>query len=166
MALYTPIVGIITNIDYQAENSGRSGAGCTLIFTLLSENQGQVSVILPSSAYVLNLHPFQIGDRATFFYDANAPMPLIYPPRYTAVAAANTPHGMTATLEMFNRRLTNSGNTLTLTPAWSTPITLPNGQTFTENPGGNLLLATYTAATRSIPAQAIPEQVVVFCENT
>lgn len=166
MALYTPTVGMITDIDYQTQNAGHGDAGCTLMFTLQSEDQGLVNVILPSSAYVLNLHPLQIGSRATFFYDANAPMPLIYPPRYTAVAAANTPHGMTATLDVFNRRLTNSDNTLTLTPAWSTPITLPNGQAFAENPGGNLLLATYTATTRSIPAQAVPEQIVVFCSNT
>lgn len=167
MALYTPLVGIITNIDNRTGNFGRSESGCTLMITIQAEapEQGQVNVILPSTAYVLNLHPFQVGDRVTFFYDASAPMPLIFPPQYTAVAAANTPHGMTAVLEMFGRQLTNEENTLTLTPAWNTPITLPNGQTFAEHPGGNLLLATYTSSTRSIPAQAIPEQIVVFCSN-
>ncbi len=158
MALYTSTTGIITNMEYQTD-------GCSILFTITSEEQGQINILLPANAYVLNMHPFQLGERATFFYAANAPVTLIYPPRYTATAAAYTPHGMTAVLEMFNTNLTNQENTLTLTPTWNTPITLPNGQTFAGTPGGNLLLATYTASTRSIPAQAIPEQVVVFCTN-
>lgn len=162
MALYAPLVGTITNIEYQNENySGRFG--CDILFTVQAEDQGTVNVLLPSNAYVLNLHTFQIGDRATFFYSPDAPMPLIYPPRYTAAAAANTPHGVTAVLDFFNMTLTDSDNTLTLTPSWNTPVTLPNGQGFAGNPGGNLLMATYTASTRSIPAQAAPEQIVVFC---
>ena len=162
MTLYAPLVGIITNIEYQNESySGR--LGCDILFTVQSEGQGTVNVLLPSNAYVLNLHTFQIGDRATFFYSPDAPMPLIYPPRYTAAAAANTPHGVTAVLDVFNSNLTDSDNTLTLTPSWNTPVILPNGQGFAGNPGGNLLLATYTASTRSIPAQAVPEQIVVFC---
>lgn len=155
MALYTPTVGIITNIDYAQQNY-------SILFDLQSEDQGNVRILLPANTYVLNLHPFQIGDRATFFYSTTAPVPLIYPPQYRAVAAAYTPHGVTATLDVFNRNLTNSDNTLTLTPTWNTPVTLPNGQTFVGNAGGNLILATYTATTRSIPAQAVPEQMVVF----
>ena len=168
MAAYAPLVGIITNIDYQTGNFARSGAGCTLMFTIQAEapEQGQVNVILPSNAYVLNLHPFQVGDRATFFYNANAPMPLIFPPQYTAIAAANTSHGMTAVLETFNRNLVNSDNSLRLTPQWNTPVTLPNGQAFTDVVSGHLILATYTASTRSIPAQATPEQMVVFCTQS
>lgn len=158
MAKYTPTVGIITNIEYPL--------GCAPLFTLESEDQGLINITLPANAYVLNLHPFQIGDRATFFYSANAPVPLIYPPRYRAVAAAYTPHGVTATLDTFNRRLTNPENSLTLVPGRGTPVVLPNGQTFGGTAGGNLILATYTAATRSIPAQAVPEQMVVFCQET
>lgn len=162
MAYYIPVTGIITGIEYLEEGNFRS-SGCTILFTLQGEDQGTVHITLPASAYVLNLHPFQIGDRATFFYAADAPVPLIYPPRYRAVAAANTPHGVTAVLDSFDTALTNADRTLTLTPSWNTPITLPNGQTFGAAPGGNLILATYTAATRSIPAQAVPEQMVVFC---
>ncbi len=165
MTFYTPTVGIITNIDYQSGSSFSSG-GCSVLFSVQSEDQGQIQVSLPANAYVLNLHQFRIGDRATFFYSTNAPMPLIYPPRYQAVAAAYTPPGTTAALDVFNEMLTNTDGTLTLTPTWNTPVTLPNGQAYANDPGGHLLLATYSATTRSIPAQAIPEQVVVFCPGT
>lgn len=165
MALYTPVVGIITNIEYLTANAGQTG-DCTLLFTLEGENPaGPFQVQLPANAYVLNMHPFQIGDRATFFYDANAPMILIYPPRYTAVAGAYTPHGTSAMLDVFQNNLLNSDNTLMLNMAWNTPLTLANGQPFSGNPAGHLLLVYYSMTTRSIPAQTTPEQVVVFCQN-
>ena len=163
MAYYTPITGIITNIEYQVESPSRSSA-CTLFLTLESEEQGLVNVTLPSGTYVLNLHPLQIGDRATFFYVTDAPMPMVYSPRYRASAAAYTPHGVTAVLDVFDSDLTNSERTLTLTPTWNTPVMLPNGQTYAGDFGNTLILATYTGSTRSIPAQAIPEQMVVFCQ--
>ncbi len=179
---YTAIRGTITQIETAEQNrstqvaaSGHSrptggtvifsSLPCTTVITLQAESQdqGPVHILLPSTAYVLGLHPFQVGDRATFFYESAAPMPLIYPPRYTAAAGALTPYGTTAVLEYFCEALVNDANTLQLTPAWNTPVTLPNGQTFAGNLGGNLLLATYTASTKSLPAQAMPEQIVVFC---
>lgn len=164
MAHYTPVTGIITNIESIGSNS--QSDTCTLLFTLEGENPaGAFQVQLPSNAYILNLHPFQIGDRATFFYDPNAPMVLIYPPRYTAVAGAYTPHGTTAVLDMFQNDLVNSDNSLMLNMTWNTPVTLANGQPFHGNPNGNLLLVLYGASTRSIPARTTPEQIVVFCQN-
>ncbi len=164
MALYTAVVGIITNIEYINHN-GQTG-GCTILYTLEGENPaGPFQVQLPANAFVLNLHPFQIGDRATFFYDTNAPMVLIYPPRYTAIAAAYTPHGTSAVLDIFQNELTNSDNTLKLNLAWNTPVTLLNGQPFSGDLNGYLLLVLYSMTTRSIPAQTTPEQVVVFCPN-
>ncbi|MGI5982809.1 MAG: hypothetical protein ACOX8F_05125 [Sakamotonia sp.] len=159
---YTPTAGIITAIEYQGD--GAFGAsGCTLLLTVQSEDQGLINILLPPGAYVLNLHPFQVGDRATFFYSTDAPAPLIFPPRYRAAAAAYTPRGVTATLDIFDRGLLNSEGTLLLNPSWSTLVTLPNGQTFMGDPGNHLILAAYSATTRSFPAQTVPEQMVVFC---
>jgi len=163
MALYTSVVGIITNIEYL--NNGQTG-GCTILYTLEGENPaGAFQVQLPANAYVLNLHPFQVGDRATFFYDQNAPIVLIYPPRYTAVAGAYTPHGTSAILDQFLHSLVNTDNSLMLNMAWNTPITLANGQPFKGDLNDHLLLVLYGMTTRSIPAQTTPEQVVVFCQK-
>ncbi len=165
MASYTPVVGIITNIESLGE-IGNQVNDCSILFTLEGEYpSGAFQVLLPANAYVLNLHPFQIGDRATFFYDQNAPMVLIYPPRYTAVAAANTPHGTTAALDRFHHDLVNSDNTLKLNMAWNTPVTLANGQPYKGTLNHHLLLVLYGMTTRSIPAQTTPEQVIVFCQN-
>lgn len=162
MAFYTPTVGIITNIDVFNTGNPRTD-GCTLFYTFQSEDQGLFHIILPPSSYVLNSRPLEIGDRVTFFYDTFAPVPLIFPPQYRALAAAHTPMGTSAILDVFNSRLTSSDNSLTLNITGETIVLLPNGQPFDGDPGNNLLLAVYGPTTRSIPAQTSPEQVVVFC---
>ena len=164
MAAFIPVVGIITNIEHLNETTNPAN-DCTILFTLEGEYPtGAFRVQLPANAYVLNLHPFQIGDRATFFYDPNAPMVLVYPSRYTAVAGAYTPHGTSAMLDQFHDDLSTSDRSLKLNLAWNTPITLPNGQPFKGDLSNRLLLVLYSMTTRSIPPQTTPEQVVVFCQ--
>lgn len=165
MTPYLLLVGTIEEIDYLPEGMSRI-PGCMILYTLRTEDQGTVHVLLPAGAYVLNLRPLEIGDRATFFAPANAPMPLIYPPRYQAAAAAYTPNGVTAVLDVFDQELTNSEGTLTLTPDRNTLITLPNGQPFAGALEGRLMMILYTASTRSIPARTTPEQIIVFCVRT
>ena len=165
MDFYAHTVGIITNIEYLDTNADQN-TSCTLLLTLEGEHpEGPFQIQFPPSAYILNLHPFQIGERATFFYDPNAPMVLSYPPRYTAVAGAYTPQGTSAMLDVFETDLINSDNSLKLNLAWNTPVTLSNGQPFHGTVGGHLLLVYYSMTTRSIPAQTTPEQVVVFCRK-
>lgn len=162
MAHYTPTVGTITNIS--AQDTGNTSAfGCSLMISMDSEDQGPVNMILPSNVYVLNGRPFQIGDRATFFYDTQVPVPLIYPPQYRAVAAAFTPSGTNAYLDVFDPMLTNSDSTLSLNVSRNTPVSLPNGQSFQGDLADKLLLVIYGPTTRSIPAQTSPEQIIVFC---
>lgn len=194
MAFYTPVTGIITNIESFTDDHTSAYDSCTLLYTLEGENPaGPFQVLLPANAYVLNLHPFQIGDRATFFYASDAPMILIYPPRYTAIAGAYTPHGTSAMLDVFQNtlestdetianntpertmgspsgnltesRTVNTDNTLILNLAWNTPITLLNGQPFNGSLAEKLLLVSYHFTTRSIPPQTTPEQIVVFCQS-
>ncbi len=164
MAYYTPTVGIITHIDTQTTGNTRT-SGCTLFLSVVSEDQGQVNILLPATSYVLNGRPFQVGDRATFFYDSMAPVPLIYPPQYQAVAAAYTPHGLNAYLDVFDAMLTSSDRNLILNMSGNIPMTLPNGQTFRGDLAGKLLMVIYGATTRSIPAQTMPRQVVAFCNG-
>lgn len=163
MAYYTPTAGVITNINNAAGNT--SDSGCSLLISIMSEDQGEINMVLPSNVYVLNAQQFQVGDRVTFFYDPQAPVPLIYPSQYHAVAAAATPQGTNAYLDVFDPMLTNSDTTLTLNISNDTILSLPNGQRFRGNLADKLLLVIYGATTRSIPAQTTPEQVVVFCTD-
>lgn len=162
---YTPTAGIITAIEYQGDGAF-GGSDCTLLLTVQSEDQGLVHILLPPGAYVLNLHPFQVGDRATFFYSLGAPMPLVFPPRYRAVAAAYTPQGVTAVLDVFDGRLLNSEGTAFAEAVLGHSGDASQRQIFMGNPGNRLILATYSATTRSFPAQTVPEQMVVFCSSS
>lgn len=47
-----------------------------------------VNFLLTPATYVVEFETLSVGMRCTFWYDRNAPMPLIYPPQYNAVAAA------------------------------------------------------------------------------
>ena len=165
MAYYAPLVGIITNIESISANAGLTG-GCTFLLTLEGEDpSGPFQVQLNPNTYVMNLHPFQVGDRATFFYDPNAPMVLSYPPRYTAVAGSYTPHGTSAVMDVFREDMHSSDHSLALNLSQNTPVTTANGQPLRGNPAEHLLLVYYSMTTRSIPPQTSPEQVVVFCRT-
>lgn len=162
MAYYTPTAGTITDISNAAAGNS-SDSGCSQLISIMSEDQGLINIVLASNVYVLNSRRFQVGDRVTFFYDPQAPVPLIYPAQYRAVAAAATPEGTNAYLDVFDPMLTNTDATLTLNLSNDTVLSLPNGQMFRGNLADKLLLVIYGPTTRSIPAQTTPEQIVVFC---
>ena len=154
------ITGSVSSIRNLAQE-GRSHM-CSFLIEL-DTHDGPVSLLLTSNTYVYDCHSLEQGDLITAFYDPNAPVPLIYPPRYTALAIVETKIGTTAVLDVFDENLLNPDGTLQLTPQPDTDIVTPNGQKLGQIPGGSLLLALYTASTKSVPALAVPEEVVVFC---
>ncbi len=166
MSQYTSTSGTILQIEWQ--NTGDDQAGCALNLTFQSLDQGLINMIVDGTTYVMNNCPLRVGDQVTFFYDTNAPVPLIYPPQYRASAAVHTPSGTYAALDVFTQgtygsQLTNSDDTLRLNLSNSTSIMLANGQPFGGTLSGKLLLVIYGATTRSIPAQTTPEKIIVFC---
>ena len=166
MSQYTSTSGTILQIQWQ--NSAPAQAGCGLMLTLQTLDQGIVNILVDGSTYIPDNHPLQTGEQITCFYSLLAPVPLIYPPQYHAVVVVPTPAGTSAALDTFNRlpsgnQLTNSDDTLRLNISNTTKKPLPNGQPFGGVLSGKMLLVIYTATTRSIPAQTSPERIIVFC---
>ena len=162
MSQFSPVEGVVTSVaPMQTTTSDRSA--CTLMLTVLGRNRETFNVVLASNTYVLDQEPIQRGDIITAFYDTMAPMPLIYPPQYRAVAVVKTRVGQSAMLDYFDRNLLNSDGTLRLNRSGSTDVRLQNGQRFLETLGNQLLLMLYGATTRSIPAQTTPAEIMVFC---
>lgn len=159
MDSYASLTGVITGIT--PEGSG-SNYGCSQLISLQTD-QGPANAVLGPAAYVLNSYPLSAGQTVTIFYDAGAPMPLIYPPQYQALAAAPLRSGQTAVLDYFDENLENTAHTLRLSLSASTVAVTPNGQYFAGPLENRPLLAVYSASTKSIPAMAYPEQLVVFC---
>lgn len=162
MSQFTPVEGTITSISaMQTTVSDRFG--CTLIFAILTRSRETINIVVTQDTYVMNQQQFQRGDQITAFYDNMAPVPLIFPPQYRAVAIIPTRMGQQVTLDYFNRNLTSSDGTLRLNHVAATDVRLQNGQRFLGTLGDQILLVTYTITTRSIPAQTTPSMIVVFC---
>ncbi len=159
MDSYASLTGIITGIT--PEGSG-SLYGCSQLLSIQTD-KGMANAVIGPSTYVLNSYPLSAGQTVSVFYDSGAPMPLIYPPRYQALAAAPLRNGQTAVLDYFDENLENPAHTLRLNIAASTVAVTPNGQYFAGPLENRPLLAVYTASTRSIPAVTSPEQIVAFC---
>jgi hypothetical protein len=104
-----------------------------------------------------------LGDMVTGFYDANAAVPLIFPPQFRAIVMAKDELYQNVKVDYFNDQLVSSDNSLKLNIAPWTQIVLENGQYFTRNPANRNLIVIYGATTRSIPAQTSPYKIIVMC---
>lgn len=153
---YIGITGIIERISPVRSEC------CNQNISLRTMN-GVVNFILSPGTYVTDNTPLRTGMRVTAFYDANMPVPLIYPPQYQAAFIGRTEPGETVTIAYFDNELLSEENQLRLNIAPGTRITTANGQRYNCNVGNNLLMVYYGASTRSIPAQTTPDRIIVFC---
>ena len=161
MSAYPSITGVIQAVS--GFQDGQAGSPCSFLLELQTAG-GPVSLLLNGGTYVYGCQPLAPGDPITAFYDPDAPMVLIYPPRYTALAVAKTGSGLQAVLDVFSQDLINSEGTLKLEPDQTTQISTPNGQKPLAIPGDSFLLVLYSKTTRSIPAVTVPEAITVFCK--
>ncbi len=88
----------------------RRADGCVMFVGLEDQNGNLVNFLVSPTAFVLDYVMLREGMEVTMYYRTDEPVPLIYPPQYQAVAAAYTPHGLNAYLDVFNSMLTNSGS--------------------------------------------------------
>jgi hypothetical protein len=162
MATFASFQGKVTNID-DFFSSNTAERGCKKIFSVVNRDGAIINFIVTPETYVVNHTSIQVGDIVTGFYDTSLPVPLIYPPQFTAVVMAKNSRYMNVTVDYFNRRLINSKQNLQLNIGPETIIILKNDQIFTGNLGNRNLIVLYDRTTRSIPAQTTPSQVVVLC---
>lgn len=158
MANYIPVYGVIKNIQQV------SGQCCEQNVTMNTEN-GIINIIISAETYVVDNVQLRSGLSIFAFYEANVPVPLIYPPQYRAVSIGRQPFNENVTMDYFGRNLVNSDNTLRLNIASSTQVINTNGQRVSCNVGDNNLLVFYTNTTRSIPAQTTPRRIIVICKR-
>jgi len=163
MANFLSFSGVITMIHDFGMGSSDDGSGCYKLVSV-DNNQGlTVNFIVEPTTYFVDHFMMRVGDSITGFYDANVPVPLIYPPQYRAVViAADSPH-QNVKVDFFNQALESSDGQLRLNISPSTRILLENGQQFTGNLVNRNLIVSYGATTKSIPAQTTPTQIVVMC---
>lgn len=156
------VTGTIVEIVPSRIGNRRSD-GC-INFVMLEDAEGNsVNFMLTPSTYVVDFETLSVGMLCTFWYSMDAPMPLIYPPQYNAVAAARVKNGRMINVDHYQVNMVNEERTLRLNLDGSVAVRTTNNQYFQGSPANHDLLVIYDNSTRSIPAQTTPKLIVVLC---
>jgi hypothetical protein len=164
MGVYGSFSGVVTAIQDFGESTERP-SGCIKLMTLTGRDGQTANFVLMPDTYFIDHVMVRPGDTVTGFYDAAAPVPLIYPPQYTALVMARAVPGRRVAADWFGPELISSEGDLKLNISPATRVLIKNGQAFTGDLANHDLAVVYGASTRSIPAQTTPYQVIVLCSG-
>lgn len=162
MAVFGSFSGILTKIEDFFTGDGAT-AGCNKLFTVQNGEGSTVNFVVTPATYFVDHVMMTAGNTVTGFYNANAPVPMIYPPQYQAVVMARAAQNQNVKVDFFDSQLVSSDGTLKLTISPFTQILLENDQAFQGYPANRNLIAIYGTVTMSIPAQTIPYRIIVMC---
>ncbi|MBZ9685578.1 hypothetical protein G9F72_004330 [Clostridium estertheticum] len=163
MKKFLPFHGMITMInDFLIDSSGES-TGCYKLMSVENGHGALVNFVVAPDTYFVDHVMVALGNMVTGFYDANAAVPLIFPPQFRAIVMARDTQYQNVKVDYFNSQLVSSDNNLRLNIAPRTQIVLENGQAFSNNPANRNLIVIYGATTKSIPAQTTPYKIIVMC---
>ena len=163
MVNFQSFQGTVTMIsDFMIGQNGE-GEGCYTLMSVANGNGDVVNFVVSPTTYFVDHVMVVVGDQVTGYYDANAPVPLIYPPQYQALVMVEDDANQNVKVGYFNGQLESSDGQLKLNISPYTQILLTNGQAFTKNPANRNLIVIYGPTTRSIPAQTTPYQIIVWC---
>lgn len=154
-----------TIVDIEPTRIGNRRANGCMIFVSVEDTDGNmVNFIMTPNTYVVDFVTLHVGMKALFFYRADAPTPLIYPPQYNAVVIAPMMPGQMVTVGYFNNSLVNEEQTLQLNMDKNVSILTTNNQVFMGSPANHNLVVVYETTTRSVPAQTTPVKIIVLCD--
>lgn len=162
MTQYNSYSGIILSIEDILIDS-RDTLGCNKLFTIQDNDNNIITFHVTPSTYFIDNIRAEEGDHVTGFYDKNAPVPLIYPPRFRALIMVVGISTVNVKVDFFNRNLVSSDGMLRLSISPNTQVVLENGQGFYQNPANRDLIVLYGPTTRSIPAITTPYKIIVLC---
>jgi hypothetical protein len=134
---------------------------------------------LTDDTYYLFAEMFDIGDRVTGWYLAQAPMIMIYPPQYTiAILAINAPEDVVIRVDRFYsygefelEQMISQDETLVFTIDEDTVLVLEDGTEFEDyyrdeiGFEGRKMIVIYGVSTRSIPEFAVASKIIVLFES-
>lgn len=155
--------GTITIIHDIITEQNSKDDGCYKLMAIENDEGGLVQFIVSPNTYVLGHIRLEIGDMVTGYYDGDAPVPLIFPPQYQALVMTKDDPDHHVKVDYFTADFVSSDGQLKLNISPDTSITLPNGQPFMGNLADRNLIVIYGPATKSIPAQTTPYQIIVLC---
>lgn len=137
--------------------------GCYKLMTVENIDGSIVNFVVTPDSYFADHVMMKVGYTVIGFYDANLPVPFIFPPQYHAIVMSRLSQYQNVKVDYFNADLVSSDGILKLNISSTTQILLENGQSFTGVPANRNLIVVYGATTRSIPAQTTPYEIIVMC---
>lgn len=136
---------------------------------LVKNSNGQIAnLVVSEDTYRLSKDELAVGAEITGFFETNAPMIMIYPPRYNVDIIAVNFDGLNVKVDRFDSDFVSKDGTLKLNISDDTEIVFQNGEKFTGDLGSlanRKLIVLYKYSTRSIPAQTTPEKIIVLYEK-
>ena len=132
MERFQPFHGMITMINDFWINANGEGSGCYKLMSVENGYGTLVNFVVAPTTYFVDHVMVTLGDMVTGFYDANAPVPLIFPPQFRAIVMARDTQYQNVKVDYFNSQLVSSDNNLKLNIAPCTQIVLENGQAFSR----------------------------------
>lgn len=161
---YLSVSGRIKSIEPVGYGS-QQAYGCMMLMGVDGEGENYVNFMVTPATFVLDYVQLQVGMDAVFYYRADAPAPLIYPPQFSAVVVVPEQEGRFVYVGNFDEELISADASLQLNVEDTVEIVTTNNQKFLGNLANKDLVVSYTNSTRSIPARTTPEKIVVLCQN-
>jgi hypothetical protein len=162
MTNYQSFSGVVTAIeDFWDQSSGPTG--CYKLMSVRGANDNMVNFLVTPGTYFVDQEIISPGAKITGFFDADAPVPLIYPPQLRALVVALDTPGISVTVDYFNTELISSDGMLRLNISPFSQIVLQNGQPFSGNLANHDLIVIYGPTTRSVPALTTSYKIVFIC---
>ena len=166
---YIPFSGIVKEINNYNESQGEEDD--SRIFVLVENDYGaKLMFVITDETYIIGeLNELAVDSEFTGFYDANVPVPMIYPPQHRAIVIAlDMGDGQSVKADRFNEELISDDNTLKLNIGEKTEIIYQDGTEFEgdiSELANRKLIVVYDISTRSIPAQTTPSSVIILYEK-
>ncbi|SMB87842.1 Copper amine oxidase N-terminal domain-containing protein [Desulfonispora thiosulfatigenes DSM 11270] len=132
------------------------------IVAVESQTGGPANFIIKEDTYIVDNFDLNVGVEVTGFYDANAPMIMIYPPQYNVEVLAEQELGQFVKVDLFDQNLVSSDNQLKLNISEKTEVVTKDGKPYPGTLADKKLAVVYDVTTRSIPAQTNPIKVIVL----
>lgn len=152
---FIPVTGTIQQISHLTNDC------CSFLVTIRT-NRGITNLTLSPSTYVIDNVQLRSGMQIIGFYDANAPVALIFPPQFRAIVIGRLFRENIA-FNFFDEDLVALDHSLALNLRNNTQVITANGQRYTCSVGNRLLIVFYTITTRSVPPQTTPKRIIVIC---
>ena len=150
-------------IEGMIQSINRGDSCCSMMLSLIS-NSNIVNVVVSGATTIIGNVRLRAGMRVAIFYDANLPVPAVYPPQYRAEIVTSLRRGQQAALGYFDENLVSADASLKLNIGPMTNVVTLNGQSYACSPENSELLVYYTNTTFSIPAMTTPQKIVVMCQ--